>query len=154
MENNEEQKIIAESERFIKEQKEKLIKKFADPAFYKPDSSPVSLFMAGSPGAGKTEVSKRLIERFSTKPVRIDADEIRNMFPNYNGSNAHLFQSACSIGVNKLYDYVIKNQLNVVLDGTFAYKGALLNIQRSIDHGRKIEIFYLFQDPIVAWDFT
>lgn len=149
-----EQKIIAEAEVFIKSQKKELIKKFADPLIYKPDSNPITFFMAGSPGAGKTEVSKRLIERFASKPIRIDADEIRIIFPNYNGSNSHLFQSACTMGVNKLYDYVIDNNLNVILDGTFVYNAVFDNVKRSIDHGRKVEIFYLYQDPKIAWDFT
>src|SRR3989338_11423364 len=99
MDDIEENKIIAEARRFIKEKKKELIAKFADPVIYKPDNNPVSLFMAGSPGAGKTEFSKRLIEKFSTKPVRIDADDIRDMFDGYTGDNAHLFQSACTIGV-------------------------------------------------------
>lgn len=154
MEDSDENKIIDEAKRFIKEKKKELIKKFADPEIYKPDNNPVSLFMAGSPGAGKTEFSKRLIERFSTKPVRIDADDIRDMFDGYTGGNAHLFQPACTIGVNKLYDYVLDNKLSVILDGTFAYAGALDNVRRSVKKSRKVEVYYLYQDPIIAWDFT
>ena len=59
-----------------KEGKNILIDLFANPAFYLPESKPVTLFMAGSPGAGKTEVSKGLIKQFKQKPVRIDADEV------------------------------------------------------------------------------
>ena len=143
-----------EAEAFIKSHKQELIKLFADPDIYQPTTNPVSLFMAGSPGAGKTEVSKRLIEKFTDKPVRIDADEIRKIFPNYDGTNSHSFQSAATIGVNKLYDFVIDNNLNMILDGTFAYSGALTNVQRSIDHKRKVEIYYLYQDPMIAWTFT
>ncbi|MBI4252728.1 zeta toxin family protein [Candidatus Uhrbacteria bacterium] len=32
-------------------------------------------------GAGKTEISKRLTKRFQVKPVRIDADDIREFVP-------------------------------------------------------------------------
>ena len=149
-----EEKIIRDAELFIKQHEKDLIRQFADPELYHADAKPVSLFMAGSPGAGKTEVSKRLIEKFSTKPVRIDADDIRILFRNYDGSNAHLFQSACTIGVNKLYDHVVRRGLNVILDGTFAYAGALKNVERSINHNRKVEIYYLYQDPLVAWSFT
>lgn len=39
-----------------------------------PEAEPAAIFMAGLPGAGKTEFSKRLIE-FSDVPfVRIDMD--------------------------------------------------------------------------------
>jgi len=99
--------------------------------------------MAGSPGAGKTEVSKRLIEEFENKPVRIDADEIRQMFDGYTGTNAHIFQSACTMGVNKLYDYALERRFNVILDGTFAYAKALENVGRSLCRNREVRIYYL-----------
>lgn len=152
---DDEQKLIEEAERYIKEHKRELIARFADPKIYISDEHPISLFMAGSPGAGKTEVSKQLIERFGGKlPVRIDADEIRGMFTNYTGENSHIFQSACTIGVNKLFDYVLEKNINAILDGTFAYERAMENIDRSLKHKRRVIIYYLFQDPSIAWKFT
>ena len=142
------------AEVYIKKHKNLLIEKFASEKDYVPDVHPVSLFMAGSPGAGKTEVSKRLIEEFENKPVRIDADEIRSMFDGYTGMNAHIFQVACTIGVHKLYDYVLKNELNTILDGTFAYAKALENVDRSIRRNREVRIYYLYQEPVLAWEIT
>lgn len=153
--NDEDQKLIEEAEDYIKEHKRELIERFADPKVYLPDEHPISLFMAGSPGAGKTEVSKRLIDEFSGKlPVRIDADEIRSMFSNYTGANSDIFQPACSTGVNKLFDYVLKYNINAILDGTFGYGRAMENIERSLSHKRRVIIYYLFQDPKIAWKFT
>lgn len=131
-----------------------LIKKFGYITEYVPDVQPTSLFMAGSPGAGKTEISKRLTVRFKQRPVRIDADEIRTICPGYTGQNAHIFQKAASEGVHILYEYVLKKNINVILDGTFAYSGALGNIKRSLEHKRKVEIFFVYQDPLQAWEFT
>ncbi|MDP1845808.1 MAG: zeta toxin family protein [Candidatus Moranbacteria bacterium] len=149
------QKIIEEAEAFIKEHKKSLIARFADPEKYHSVEHPISLFMAGSPGAGKTEVSKRLIEQFADNaPVRIDADDIREMFPSYTGVNSHIFQRACTTGVNKLFDYVLDHKLNVILDGTFAYERAMENIERSLKRDRRVIIYYLFQDPVIAWKFT
>ena len=142
------------AEEYIKKRKNLLIEKFASEKDYVSDVHPVSLFMAGSPGAGKTEVSKRLIEEFENKPVRIDADEIRSMFDGYTGTNAHIFQAACTIGVHKLYDYVLKNGLNTILDGTFAYAKALENVDRSIRRNREVRIYYLYQEPVLAWEIT
>ena len=110
--------------------------------------------MAGSPGAGKTEISKRLMAQFKQKPIRIDADEIRAECPGYTGTNAHIYQKAATKGVQILHDYALDKSINIILDGTFAYNGALENIQRSLDHGRKVEIFFVYQDPIEAWEFT
>ena len=149
------QQLIEEAYQYIKEHKHELIERLADPKIYKPDNQPVSLFMAGSPGAGKTEVSKRLIEIFTgSLPVRIDADDIRTMFPNYTGTNSHIFQRACTLGINILFNHVLHNNINTILDGTFAYERAMENIERSLNHNRRVVIYYLFQDPLVAWRFT
>jgi len=151
----EEEKLIEEAYQYIKEHKLELIERFADPKIYLPVERPVSLFMAGSPGAGKTESSKRLIEAISgPPPLRIDADDIRAIFPKYNGTNSHIFQRACTLGVNVLFDYVMHNNINAILDATFAYGKAMENIERSLKHGRIVIIYYLFQDPKVAWNFT
>lgn len=152
--NDEELKLSEEAFRWIKINYKKVIQKFADTTEYAADELPTTLFMAGSPGAGKTEISKRLIPRFKQKPIRIDADEIRTLCPGYAGNNAHVFQNAATKGVHILYDYALKNNINAILDGTFAYNGALENIKRSLDHDRKVEIFFVYQNPLQAWDFT
>jgi len=126
---------------------------------------PESFFMAGSPGAGKTEYSKLFIKDLNTvfqskfgkdyPIVRIDADDIRQVLPGYNGSNSSLFQRASVLAVNKLHDYVLKKKINFLLDGTFAdHKYAIDDINRSVEKGRKIQISYLYQDPIHAWELT
>lgn len=143
------------AEEYIKTHKDLLIEKFANDEGYVSDIHPVSLFMAGSPGAGKTEVSKRLIEKFESKPVRIDIDEIRSIFPNYNGTNAHIFQSACTMGVSILRNYIVeKTKFNMILDATFAYHGALDNVKHSLHRKRVVEIYYIYQSPHVAWEVT
>lgn len=152
--NDEELKLSEGAFRWIKINRKEVIQKFADTTEYAADALPTTLFMAGSPGAGKTEISKRLVPRFKQKPIRIDADEIRTLCPGYAGNNAHVFQEAATKGVHVLYDYALKNKINVIFDGTFAYNGALQNIKRSLDHGRKVEIFFVYQDPLQAWDFT
>lgn len=148
------QEIEADAVAFIKTHQKDLIQKFAPPEICHPVEIPTSLFMAGSPGAGKTEVSKSLVKQFNDIPIRIDADEIRAECPGYNGTNAHLFQSAANKGVNILYDYARHKNLNCILDGTFAYAGAAENIQRSLDRKRKVEVWFVYQDPLKAWEFT
>lgn len=118
------EELSIEAKKFIRKNKQLLIQKFANEEIYKVDIYPVTVFMAGAPGVGKTEISKRLIETFQTKPIRIDADEIREICPGYNGANSHIFQSASTTGVHILYDYVLARKLNVILDATFAYGNA------------------------------
>jgi UDP-N-acetylglucosamine kinase len=68
--------------------------------------------MAGSPGAGKTEFSKNFINILvkkepSRKVVRIDPDEIRAWFPEYNPKRSELYQSAVSLGVDVLIQNIM-----------------------------------------------
>lgn len=87
--------------------------------------------------------------------VRIDADVVRDMLPQYQGANAYVVQGAAALGVEKVYDFVLKHKLHVLLDGTFQkYDKAISNIERSLHSKRAIEVFYVFQDPLVAWEFT
>jgi len=142
-----------------------LFLKYADDKKYAPFPVPLTLFMAGSPGAGKTETSKYLIlnlknflsqkSEIDYSVVRIDADEIREKCPGYDGQNAHLFQAAASLGVNKLYDYVIKRKFNVLVDGTFSNsRYAQANIEIALNKKREVYIYYIFQEPERAWEFT
>lgn len=150
----EELRLEQEAFEFIKSHKAELIKQFVDLHMCESVVQPVSLFMAGSPGAGKTEVSKSLVSKFNDAPVRIDADEIRAMCPGYTGLNAHVFQKAANKGVNILFDYALRKNLNLILDGTFAYNGAMENIRRSIEHKRLVQLWFVYQNPLKAWEVT
>lgn len=156
MEQNEDIKIATEAKAFIKNEKRALIKKFADIEKFPSVEKPFSFFMAGSPGAGKTEFSKRLIETMAPiYIVRIDADEIKGFIPQYNGKNSNVVQGAASIGVDNLNYYTLKHKQNSIMDGTFAnYSIAHRNIVNCLNKKRQISVFYIYQDPIIAWDFT
>jgi len=156
---DEEDKLAQEAINYIKSKKNEIIEKFASPSVFLSAKIPISVFMAGSPGAGKTEFSKGLLASFEKKDqkkvIHIDADNIRDILPGYNGKNSYIFQGACSIGVDKLYDSVLKNKQNFILDGTFAnFEKAHINIERSLRRERGVSIIYLYQEPLVAWDFT
>ncbi|MDO8482887.1 MAG: zeta toxin family protein [bacterium] len=155
----EEQSVADEAIKYIKVHKNDLIARFADTTTYPKVPTPVTVFMAGSPGAGKTEFSKRFIGRFEkkfpVKIVRIDPDEIRTMIPGYTGANSFLVQGACAVGVEKLYDHTLEKKQNAIVDGTFVdYEKSADNIRRSLKRGREVQIYYIYQDPIIAWDFT
>lgn len=116
--------------------------------------------MAGSPGAGKTEFSKSFIQEFEEKHpprkiVRIDADDIREFIPAYTKHNSSEVQGAASLGVEKLLDCVLANGQDFLLDATFAdYEKSRLNVKRCLKRDRKVGVIYLYQDPLIAWNFT
>ena len=153
------EEIKAQALDFAKHNKLRIARERTDPAIFVPSENPISVFMAVSPGAGKTEFSKDLITIFETgnknKVIRIDADEMRTFMPGYTGSNAHLFQGAVSFVVEKMQDLALHRKQDFVLDGTFAaFEKAKSNIDRSLAKGRRISIFYVYQKPSVAWSFT
>ena len=112
--------------------------------------------MAGTPGAGKTEFSKSLIEAFDKPIIRIDADEVRERMRSigYTGDNAHCFQRAAGNAVNNLYGHALAKKQSALLDGTFAYGNWRENIERSLGKSRLVEIYYLYQDPLMAWGYV
>ena len=148
-----------ESINYVKKNKKKLLDSFALIDDFPADELPVSIFMAGSAGAGKTEISKALIsifyKKYKKKLVRIDADEIKEWLPQYTGKNSDEVGTASYIGVEKLHDYCLSKEQNLILDGTFSnLEKSKNNIKRSLDKKRFVEIYYLFQDPACSWDFT
>lgn len=144
----------------VKANKKLIIEKFTNHRIFKKNNFPIFIFMAGSPGAGKTEFSKWLINVLEKKSMqngimRIDADDIRGILPGYNGKNSHLFQKACSKGVEVLFDYASKKKFHAIIDGTFAsFKVAHKNIKRVTNKNFKVFIVYKYLDPAVAWGFT
>lgn len=156
--NPEDLKIKQEADIFAKAHKNEIAKEVTDTEIFLSEDNPVSVFMAGSPGAGKTESSKNLIKKFSktdSQILRIDPDELREKMPGYTGNNSFLFQGAVSIIVSKIHDLALKNKQSFVFDGTLSkLEIARENIKRSLKRNRFVQIFYVYQDPIQAWDFV
>lgn len=154
----EEQRIRDRAWEFAKANRKNIAKEFTDESKFPSERDPVSVFMAGSPGAGKTEASKALIKRFSSGAslvMRIDPDEFREKLPGYNGSNSWLFQSATIKIVEKVVDQAMSKQQSFLLDGTLSsWPVAERNIKRSLDKGRYVLILYVYQKPDLAWRFV
>lgn len=143
---------------FARKNKKEIAKRLTDKTRYLPEDEPVSVFMAGSPGAGKTEASIELlakVEAEGSEILRIDPDELRREFPNYTGDNSCLFQKGISILVEKIHDYALKQKQSFLLDGTLSsYDKAEGNISRSLKKGRVVQILYVYQEPKLAWEFV
>lgn len=143
---------------FAREIKKKIAKRETDREIFMSEEHPVSVFMAGSPGAGKTEASIELLKNFSNdgvQVIRIDPDDLRVEFDEYTGENSWLFQGPVSILVDKIHDLVLKQKQSFLLDGTLTnYEIAERNIKRSLKKGRVVQILYVYQKPELAWDFV
>jgi predicted ABC-type ATPase len=153
------EKLIAqEAWDYAKKHRNEIARRLTDPAVYIPEVNPVSVFMAGSPGAGKTEASIELINikgADGVKVLRIDPDELREELPGYTGKNAWLFQRAVTPIVERIHELALKQGQSFLLDGTLSsYKVAERNIRRSLDKGRTVQILYVYQEPEQAWKFV
>jgi UDP-N-acetylglucosamine kinase len=152
------EKVKLEAENFARLNKKQIARKLTDPAKFPPDAQPVAVFMSGSPGAGKTEASLRLIENLSPTGngvLRIDSDDLRVRIPGYTGTNSSLFQSATSIIADRMQDCAIEQHQNYVFDGTLTNEiRARENILRCLKHEYSVYIIYVYQDPIQAWAFV
>jgi len=154
----EEQTIEDAALTFARENKKAIAKRLTDISHFVPEDEPVSVFMAGSPGAGKTEASIELltlVEENNTEILRIDPDDLRHEFHDYNGDNSWLFQKGVSVLVEKIHDLALSQKQSFLLDGTLShYDKAKQNIERSLKKDRVVQILYVYQEPMLAWDFV
>lgn len=152
------EQIIESSKKYAKENKKIIAGKHTSKERFPAEKNPVSVFMAGSPGAGKTEASVNLLKKFSkdgNSVIRIDPDDLRPSFKEYTGKNSSLFQAAISILVDKIHDNVLSNEQSFIFDSTFTnLTKAKENIDRSLNKNRFVQILYVYQDPLQAWAFV
>lgn len=148
------QKTAALALQYAKNHRKELIATFTKGYKESHPEKPLSIFLAGSPGAGKTEYAASLV-MIGEGILRIEADAIREWLPMYTGSNSDMVQQAASRGVDFLYEHALKHHMSIVLDSTFTpYPIALQNVQRSLKRGRLVQLHYVYQDPIAAWAFV
>lgn len=154
----EQENIQQEALDYARKNKKEIARRLTDVSRFLPEEDPVSVFMAGSPGAGKTEASVELLtlmEENSLEILRIDPDELRDEFEEYNGKNSWLFQKAVSVLVERIHDLALKQKQSFLLDGTLSnYDKAEQNIRRSLKKGRFVQILYVYQEPHLAWEFV
>lgn len=134
--------------------KKEIVEKIIENSGAKPTNHPSGIFMAGLPGAGKTELSQALIKTTNVAPVRIDMDELATFVEGYRPEKANLFRKDATSLVSEVYAKTIKNNLDFIMDGTFSSRHAKVNIGHALKRGYQIEIIYVCQDPKIAWDFT
>ncbi len=148
-------RIEKEALSYAKAEKKTIAKELTSLTDFPADKYPVSVFMAGSPGAGKTEASIALIEKLDSSVIRIDPDDLRNRFQSYTGNNSSLFQAATSVLIEKIHDFALNQDQSFLLDGTLSnYEKAKSNIERSLKRKRTVQILYVYQEPHYAWMFV
>lgn len=139
---------------WVKLHKKEFILQLVETSGALPEDNPAAIFMAGLPGAGKTEFSKRLIEFSGVPFVRIDMDEIAEQIDGYRAEDADKFRLAATTLLSETFNFVLKKKYSFVMDGTFGNPKAKMNIERALKHGFNVKLIYVYQDPKPAWEFT
>lgn len=140
-------------QKWAKQNKADLVKKLIGSV--KPVSmkdKPLAIFLAGIPGAGKTELIERLIEK-NTPVVRIDLDEVVKLFPDYLPERYYEYRSAASLVVDETVIYCRQHRINFILDGTFGHPKAVANIESALKR-HEVVILYIWKKPTLAWKHT
>ncbi|KOX98978.1 zeta toxin family protein [Pseudomonas nunensis] len=159
-----EEKAIEEAAlQFAKEHRARLARGVADTKVFPSEVSPLTVFMAGSPGAGKTEISKAMVDVLeqgtvsveAKKILRIDPDDFRCLIPGYAGSNSYLYQRGVTRILERVLDRVFEKRISFLLDGTLAnIDVAKRNINRVLANQRIAQVIYVYQEPSLAWQFV
>ena len=151
-----EKRIEQQAIKFAKKNRTAIANELTDRERFPPEDEPVAVFMAGSPGAGKTETSREFLQEVeATNVIRLDPDELRHYFEQYTGDNSFLFQRAVSFIVERTLDNAFKRKQSFLLDGTLSnYAIAEKNIIRAIDRGRDVLVLFVYQSPELAWKFV
>ena len=152
--NGQRKKTAEQARQYLKAHRKEFIHTFTKGYRESHPERPLSIFLAGSPGAGKTEYAQSLLT-IDRDLLRIDADAVRAWLPMYTGDNSDVVQQAASKGVDILYDHALRKGISIILDATFTpYTVVHQNVHRSLRRGRVVQVHYVYQDPLVAWQFT
>jgi hypothetical protein len=106
-----------------------------------------AIFLAGSPGAGKSEFASGLNKLY--KIDVIEADEIRKYCKYYNGKNSDLFKKASLEGVNILMNTVLDKEYSFILDGKF-----FEFIDSALEKNYDVEVNFVYRPIEIAKEYT
>lgn len=131
-------------------------KKFLKALFkdYPPNKKKLSIFMAGIPGAGKTEFAENTINKVKPKLVPIEHDKLVEYIPGYKPEDCYNYRKAGSVLVTRLLDECLKNGYSFIFDGTLSHEHGYRNIQRTLKAGYFVQVVYIVQDAERAWELT
>ena len=69
--------------------------------------------------------------------------------------NAHVIQVAANKGLDIIRKFCFSNDISFLHDGTFSNYDTMRElIKKSIKKQRAVSIYYLYLDPLRAWEFT
>ncbi len=120
----------------------------------KPRADKLAFFMAGIPGAGKTELAKGLQGSPHGDFTVIEHDQLVEHIDGYRPENYYDFRKAGSTLVTKLFEHCLKNGYSFIFDGTLSHDNGYKNIKKALSKGYSVIVVYVHQDISSAWKLT
>ncbi|MEK9196067.1 MAG: zeta toxin family protein, partial [Patescibacteria group bacterium] len=101
---------------------------------HKPHKNKLAFFMAGIPGAGKTEFAQNTINSIEQKLVPIEHDKLVEYIPGYKPENYYNYRKAGSVLVSRILRECLNNSYGFIFDGTLSHEQGYKNIELSLKH--------------------
>lgn len=121
---------------------------------YPPTKTHMAFFMAGIPGSGKTEFAENTINALNPKLVPIEHDKLVEYIEGYTPENYYNFRTAGSALVSRILKECLTNGYGFIFDGTLSHPKGQKNIKQTLAKGYSVQVIYIVQDALIAWDLT
>lgn len=121
---------------------------------FRPGKTKIAFFMAGIPGAGKTEFAENTIRESSPMLVPIEHDKLVEYIDGYKPENYYSYRKAGSTLVTRVFDACLADGYAFIFDGTLSHENGLRNIRKALRAGYAVYVVYIMQDAKVAWELT
>ncbi|MYB40237.1 AAA family ATPase [Candidatus Saccharibacteria bacterium] len=119
------------------------------------DQPKLAFFMAGIPGAGKTEFVDNLKRRSHlTNFVIIEHDKLVEYLPGYRPENYYAYRRAGNPIVSSVFKKCLEHGRSFIMDGTLAHGAGADNIRKTLKKGYRVVVVYIVLDPDAAWAIT
>jgi len=119
-----------------------------------PRADKLAIFMAGIPGAGKTEFVHGLKGSPLGDYTIIEHDHLVEYIDSYSPKDYYNFRRAGSTLVTKLFEYCLRNGYSFIFDGTLSHDNGFKNIKKTLKRGYTVIVIYIHQDVRSAWQLT
>lgn len=121
---------------------------------YQPSKHKVAFFMAGIPGAGKTEFAQNAIREASPELIPIEHDQLVEFIHAYKAEEYYQYRKAGSTLVTLLFEECLKQGYAFIFDGTLSHENGIRNINECLKNGYDVIVVYVVQAPELAWGLT
>ena len=120
----------------------------------KPTEGKIAFFMAGIPGAGKTEFTDNAINEGSPELISIEHDQLVEYIEGYKPEEYYNYRKAGSGLVTRIFEECLHHGYAFVFDGTLSHENGIRNINKCFKQGYAVVVVYIVQTPDVAWELT